>query len=159
LLIDDDRIPTPEQVRLAFPAPAHIVVVACTGAEGLELVSTVPPDVILLDLRLPDQCGLDVTVGPQNPRPPDAVRLPQGSVAKAYVTNHDGGAVSVVDLDKLEFLDTSAASRKRRPPIPQQQPRSGKNSLVLSFSSERLDEPGSAARSVALRSLKCSRKR
>jgi two-component system nitrogen regulation response regulator GlnG len=60
LLIDDDPDLPPEQVRRAFPAPAHTVAVACTGAEGLELVRARPPDVILLDLRLPDQSGLDV---------------------------------------------------------------------------------------------------
>jgi DNA-binding beta-propeller fold protein YncE len=32
--------------------------------------------------------------------------------SKAYVTNHDAGTVSVVDLDKLDFLETFAASRK-----------------------------------------------
>src|SRR3954447_6339296 len=60
LLIDDDLALTPEQVRQAFPAPAHTVAVACTGAEGLEHVRARLPDVILLDLRLPDQSGLDV---------------------------------------------------------------------------------------------------
>src|SRR4051794_1572791 len=60
LLIDDDPALIPDQVRQAFPAPAHTVVVACTGAEGLEYVRARPPDVILLDLRLPDQSGLDV---------------------------------------------------------------------------------------------------
>src|SRR5256885_12668104 len=33
LLIDDDLALLPEQVRVAFPAPAHTVVVARTGAE------------------------------------------------------------------------------------------------------------------------------
>src|ERR1700730_17397080 len=60
LLIDDDLALTPEQVRQAFPAPAHDVAVACTGAAGLEYIRARPPDVILLDLRLPDQSGLDV---------------------------------------------------------------------------------------------------
>jgi DNA-binding NtrC family response regulator len=60
LLIDDDLSLIPEQVHRAFPAPAHTVVVACTGAAGLEQVRARPPDVILLDLRLPDQSGLDV---------------------------------------------------------------------------------------------------
>src|SRR5438445_8964448 len=60
LLIDDEPTLTPEQVRRAFPAPAHIVAVASTGAAGLEHVRAGPPDVILLDLRLPDQSGLDV---------------------------------------------------------------------------------------------------
>src|ERR1700704_3394351 len=60
LLIDDDPVLVPEQVRQAFPAPRYRVEVAGTGAEGLERVSSKPPDVILLDLRLPDQFGLEV---------------------------------------------------------------------------------------------------
>src|SRR5438128_4984369 len=60
LLIDDDPALIPGQVRQAFPAPAHRVEVAATGAEGLERARAGPPDVILLDLGLPDQSGLDV---------------------------------------------------------------------------------------------------
>jgi two-component system nitrogen regulation response regulator GlnG len=60
LLIDDDPALIPEQVRQAFPAPRYRVEVAGTGTEGLKRVGAAPPDVILLDLRLPDQSGLDV---------------------------------------------------------------------------------------------------
>jgi two-component system, NtrC family, response regulator AtoC len=60
LLIDDDPALIQEQVRQAFPSPTHRVEVAGTGAAGLECVRTDPPDVILLDLRLPDQSGMDV---------------------------------------------------------------------------------------------------
>src|ERR1700736_5065102 len=60
LLIDDDPALIPEQVRQAFPAPRYRVEVAGTGAEGLERVRAEQPDVILLDLRLPDQSGLEV---------------------------------------------------------------------------------------------------
>jgi two-component system response regulator AtoC len=60
LLIDDDPAVVPEQVRRAFPEPEHWVEVAGTGAEGLERVDARAPDVILLDLHLPDQSGLEV---------------------------------------------------------------------------------------------------
>jgi DNA-binding NtrC family response regulator len=60
LLIDDDPYLTAEQVRQAFPGPLYRVEIACTGAEGLKRVGADPPDVILLDLRLPDQSGLEV---------------------------------------------------------------------------------------------------
>jgi two-component system nitrogen regulation response regulator GlnG len=60
LLIDDDPDLLPDQVGHVFRAPAHRVEIARTGTEGLERVADVQPDVILLDLRLPDQSGLDV---------------------------------------------------------------------------------------------------
>jgi two-component system nitrogen regulation response regulator GlnG len=60
LLIDDDPDLLPDQVGHVFPAPAHRLEVAYTGAEGLKRAAEVRPDVILLDLRLPDQSGLDV---------------------------------------------------------------------------------------------------
>ncbi len=60
LLIDDDPVLIPEQVRQAFPAPRYQVEVAGTGVEGIERIRASPPDVILLDLHLPDQSGLDV---------------------------------------------------------------------------------------------------
>jgi two-component system nitrogen regulation response regulator GlnG len=60
LLIDDDPDLLSDQVRQVFPAPAHRVEIAHTGSEGLERALDGRPDVILLDLRLPDQSGLDV---------------------------------------------------------------------------------------------------
>ena len=60
LLIDDDPNLLPDQMRQVFPAPAHRVEIAPTGGEGLECAREGRPDVILLDLRLPDKSGLDV---------------------------------------------------------------------------------------------------
>jgi two-component system nitrogen regulation response regulator GlnG len=48
------------QVRRAFPAPGHRIDVARTGTEGVAHVRAAPPDVILLNLELPDQRGLAV---------------------------------------------------------------------------------------------------
>src|SRR5438094_6470351 len=60
LLIDDDPDLIAEQVSQTFPSPRHRVVVKRTGAAGLAHVRARLPDLILLDLRLPDQSGLEV---------------------------------------------------------------------------------------------------
>src|SRR5262249_11975085 len=60
LLIDDDPDLLAEKVRHLFLAPQHRVEVAYTGSEGLKYIRAAPPDVILLDLRLPDQSGLEI---------------------------------------------------------------------------------------------------
>jgi DNA-binding NtrC family response regulator len=60
LLIDDDPAIIREQVQLAFPAPEHHVQIAHSAETGLAQVRAAPPDVVLLDLRLPDGSGLDV---------------------------------------------------------------------------------------------------
>jgi DNA-binding NtrC family response regulator len=60
LLIDDDSALLPAQIRQVFPAPDHRVELAATGADGIARVRAGPPDVILLDLGLPDQSGLEV---------------------------------------------------------------------------------------------------
>jgi DNA-binding NtrC family response regulator len=58
LLIDDDPIFIAEQVRQAFPADT--VTVAASGGEGIESFRSAPPEVVLLDLQLPDRSGLEV---------------------------------------------------------------------------------------------------
>jgi DNA-binding NtrC family response regulator len=60
LLIDDDPDVILEQFLQVYPAPTHRVGVVGTGAEGLEYLRKDPPDVIMLDLRLPGQSGLEV---------------------------------------------------------------------------------------------------
>ncbi|HEX3765373.1 MAG TPA: sigma-54 dependent transcriptional regulator [Kofleriaceae bacterium] len=60
LLIDDDAVSVPQQVRQAFPPPVYRVVVAQNGNHGVELVRRAPPDVVLLDLHLSDRHGLEV---------------------------------------------------------------------------------------------------
>src|SRR4051812_35364163 len=59
LLVDDDPVLILDQVRHAF-APDHEIAVARTGEEGTRQAASLAPDVILLDLRLPDLSGLEV---------------------------------------------------------------------------------------------------
>lgn len=60
LLIDDDKAIIPHQVRLAFSTADFSIEVASTAADGLALFRSWAPDVVILDLRLPDSTGLDL---------------------------------------------------------------------------------------------------
>src|SRR5262249_32728852 len=60
LFITNDRALAPERLHGVFPAPAHRVQVAGTVRAGLEHVRMESPDVIVLDLGLRDQSGLEV---------------------------------------------------------------------------------------------------
>jgi two-component system response regulator AtoC len=60
LLIDDDPGLLVTLVRQAFPAAGHHIEVARTGTAGVARFRAAAPDVVLLNLQLPDQCGLAV---------------------------------------------------------------------------------------------------
>jgi len=59
LLVEDD----PQIQRFlvaALEAHAYELLIASTGAEGLKLAATRQPDILIVDLGLPDMSGLDV---------------------------------------------------------------------------------------------------
>ncbi|HKI17383.1 MAG TPA: sigma-54 dependent transcriptional regulator, partial [Isosphaeraceae bacterium] len=60
LLVDDEPDLILAQVDHVFGASPHRIDVARTGQEGIRRVIERAPDVVLLDLRLPDLSGLDV---------------------------------------------------------------------------------------------------
>jgi len=59
LVIDDDRALL-QALRVGLSARGHDVFVAISGEEGLSKVALVDPEVVVLDLGLPDLDGLDV---------------------------------------------------------------------------------------------------
>ena len=60
LLVDDEPDLIMAQIHHVFGAAQHQIDVARTGEEGIRRLSERAPDVVLLDLRLPDLSGLDV---------------------------------------------------------------------------------------------------
>ena len=61
LVIDDEELIRKSLVKL-FTSRGYRVETASTGAEGLTLVERRRPQVVVLDLRLPDQSGLSVAL-------------------------------------------------------------------------------------------------
>ncbi|HEY7671713.1 MAG TPA: LytTR family DNA-binding domain-containing protein [Gammaproteobacteria bacterium] len=62
VLIADDELPARERLqRLLTELPGFDVAATCgTGAEALELISKLKPDIALLDIRMPGMTGLEV---------------------------------------------------------------------------------------------------
>ncbi len=60
LLIVEDDIDTSEMLRVYFEAQGYRVIPALTGREALEKCKADPPDLILLDVRLPDIDGFEI---------------------------------------------------------------------------------------------------
>jgi DNA-binding NtrC family response regulator len=123
LLIDDDPIFIAEQVRQAFPLPVHRLTVARSGAEGVALVRSARPDVVLLDLGLPDRSGLDVY---------EEIRVVDARLPVIFVTSAKGADTAIeamrrgafdyvykpLDLAQLETTVHSALELGRRMQAP-----------------------------------------
>jgi two-component system KDP operon response regulator KdpE len=60
LLVIDDEPPIRRAVANALSEVADRVLEAATGAEGTDLAAAERPDLVVLDLGLPDQAGVDV---------------------------------------------------------------------------------------------------
>src|SRR5215510_1249122 len=122
LLIDDDAVFVPQQVRQAFPAPAYRVVVAQNGNHGVELVRRAPPDVVLLDLHLADRPGLEVyrSIRAIDARIP-VIFIATAKTADAAIETVKHGAFDYLhkplDLEQLQRVVTDAleVARMRLP--------------------------------------------
>jgi DNA-binding NtrC family response regulator len=124
LLIDDDAGLIHEQVRAAFPRPIYDVRVADTGTEGIASVRAGAPDVILLDLRLPDVSGLAVF---------ESIRAIDARIPVIFVTTAKTADTAIeamkqgafdylhkpLDLDQLQRVVDEAldVARRMRSPV------------------------------------------
>ncbi|MEE9306705.1 MAG: response regulator, partial [Spirochaetia bacterium] len=74
LFIDDD--PQAQKTLSMVLQEDYTVVSALTAAEGLDALEKTDPDVVLLDINLPDRSGLDVLDEIlQRPAPPPIIML------------------------------------------------------------------------------------
>ena len=58
-MIDDEEV-SRYLLRQLFPSPPDQVIEACNGAEGLRLARDEQPQLILLDLLMPELGGMEV---------------------------------------------------------------------------------------------------
>jgi len=61
VLVIDDEVPIRRFLRASLPKEEFELIEAADAAEGISYVTTHSPDVLLLDLGLPDKDGIEVT--------------------------------------------------------------------------------------------------
>jgi DNA-binding response OmpR family regulator len=121
LVVDDD--PTAVEVIAAFlPTPAYAVVRAYGGREAIALAQRVRPDLILLDLMMPDVSGFEVVEALQ--RNTDTARTPILVVTAKQITALDRAALNrnpdnVINIvEKAGFNSVRFVAEVRRALLP-----------------------------------------
>lgn len=100
ILLVDDEAPARTRLRnllsdLGGELPNRIVGEAADGVEALELQTTVPADVVLVDIRMPRMDGIELAQ--------HLARLPQPP-AVVFVTAYDQYAVKAFELAAIDYL-------------------------------------------------------
>ena len=60
ILIVEDEAPVARGIQYALQQEGYDVGIARSGPEGLEIASTQAPDLVILDVRLPEMDGFEV---------------------------------------------------------------------------------------------------
>jgi two-component system LytT family response regulator len=96
VLIADDEAVARKGLRALLSSEPDVAIVgeATTGDETLGLVAETQPDVLILDIQMPQKSGLDVVAGI------DPAQLP----LVIFVTAHDEHAIRAFELHALDYL-------------------------------------------------------
>jgi two-component system nitrogen regulation response regulator GlnG len=123
LLVIDDEESVRYSFRRVFESEVVQVLTAATASEGLDLVRDHGPDVVVLDLQLPDRSGLEVfeQIHADDPKRPVLFITAHGTTETA-IEAMKGGAfdylVKPVDLDRLSKLIERAFEAARLMRVP-----------------------------------------
>jgi CheY-like chemotaxis protein len=104
LVVDDDES-IRELVEMALSSEGHHVMTAAHGAAALEAVAASPPDVILLDMKMPVMDGWEFArlyrQAPGQHAPIVVVTAAQDAAGRAAEVAADGHLPKPFDLDEL----------------------------------------------------------
>ena len=93
LIVDDEPAARRRLVRMAGELGAEVVGEAANGVEALKLVRERSPDLLLLDISMPEVDGFDV-----------ARHLPEPRPVVVFQTAHDEHALRAFDHDALDYV-------------------------------------------------------
>jgi two-component system LytT family response regulator len=94
LIVDDER-PARDKLRRMLSAEPGVSAIeeARDGVEALEMLPSFAPDLLLLDIQMPEISGLDV-----------AASLPSPAPLVVFVTAYDEYAVQAFDANAIDYL-------------------------------------------------------
>ena len=96
LIVDDEPLARDRLQRLVEELPGWDVVGACgSGDEAIELVNTLHPSVVLLDIRMPGMSGVEVARHLASYHSPPAI---------IFVTAYDEYAIEAFDAQAIGYL-------------------------------------------------------
>ena len=107
LIVVDDQAPMQELLKLYFEKQGFTVWVCETGAECLALLEKVQPDIVLLDIHLGKEDGMDVLTQIKNLRPTTKVVMhtgmgyPEDLLHEALNRGADGYVAKGIPLDEI----------------------------------------------------------
>jgi len=108
LIVDDDRSIV-EMVQLLLTRAGHTVVIARDGKAGLEMAKTERPDLIVLDVMMPEMDGFTVTgelfKDPQMRKIPILVMTAKGHSRDIFSLVPNVGMYMDKPFDPQNFLD------------------------------------------------------
>src|SRR5262249_20368861 len=127
LLVIDDEESVRYSFRRVFESEEVCVVTAATGAKGLEEVRRQKPDVVVLDLQLPDASGLEIfrQIQTEDPKRPVIFITATGPTETAIEAMKRGAfdyLVKPVDLEQLSQLIERAFEAARLMRVPAELP-------------------------------------
>ncbi|HEV3226938.1 MAG TPA: response regulator [Acidimicrobiales bacterium] len=124
LLLIDDEAPFVRALGVSLRAMGYDVDAAATGAAGLAKVATTTPDIIVLDLGLPDMDGLEVLEGLRAWTSVPVIVLSARHHDESKVAALDGGADDYVTkpFSMSELLARIRAALRRRPVAEAEEP-------------------------------------
>jgi len=97
LIVDDEKFLC-KQLEKALSQEGYSVISAFTGKDGIEVAKKESPDVILLDLKLPDTDGLDVlkSISKLEPTPTTIMMTAHGNIEVA---------ISAIKMGAYDFIE------------------------------------------------------
>ena len=111
VLVVDDDAKAVEVIAAFLPAPAYAVVRAYGGREAIALASRILPDLILLDLMMPDVNGFDVVRALHEH--PETASIPILVVTAKQITEADRAALNDNPDNTIRIVEKSGFNKVR----------------------------------------------